>query len=304
MRYKVGDKVMVRGNLKAGGIYGDDVFTGEMEKYKGKIAKIAKETCVGYELEDFMHNWTFEMLRPAEFKIWCETEEEKHAVLEELEKEGYVWCGNEEKPTNKKDDEFCFYSQMALYVTNSHIKWDDDRSYFESEYCIELTPSEFTGINFSEKIIIAKTQTGAMATYGDKTATAEGDFEDASRQALVEVLCPFKVGDKVRIKNISFIYTVKEILRNKEIEIIDNCGICRRIESDDLELCTEPSYNAKLFCIRGSGRVNGFERGYIYEVKDGRFTASNVDVGKFKNLEEINSKLIAQFMEIKGGLDE
>lgn len=308
MKYKVGDKVMVRGDLEVGKRYGITMFTSEKAKHKGKILEIfnmlKKDGAYQYRLAD--SSWySPEMLRPVEFKIWCETKEEKQAVLEKLEKEGYVWKSGE-KPTELTYSDFLSKNPRGLCISDNKLSWENSKQRFNSNNLPKITPSEFTGINFSEKIIITKTPTGATATYGDKTVTTEGDFEDASRQALVEVLCPFEVGDRVKDKATKRIGTVEKIYC--ENHIIVDCKTSG-FESDypdfgKLEPYTEPSYNAKLFCIRGSGRVKGFERGYIYEVKDGKFTDSNVDVGKFKNLEEINSKLIAQFMEVKGGLDE
>jgi len=305
MKYKVGDKVRVRGDLEAGGRYGDDVFTWEMEKYKGKIAKIAKETCVGYELEDFMYNWTFEMLRPAKFKIWCETKEEKQAVLEELEKEGYVWSFGD-KPAEATDIGFFREKPSGLYIQDDVLGWDNSKQSFNANDVVELTPSEFTGIDFSKKIIITKTTTGAMATYGDKTITTEGDFEDASRQALAEVLCPFKVGDEVidkRCKNKGIVTKIRisgEVVVHLNDESGDYDMTFKTLEL--LKPYAEPLYNAKLFCVKGS---RTFDKGHIYEVKDGKFTDGYLTQCKpFEDLDDVNYYLSAQFMEVKGGLDE
>ena len=292
MKYKVEDKVRVRGDLEVGKFYGGIKFLSDMEK--NKIFDVLSVSENGEcELNDaYKYYYSPEMLRPAEFKIWCETDEEKRAVLEELEKEGYVWCSGD-KPTNGKNTHT---APVMLYVENEVIRQNWTKKPFD------FTPSEFTGIDFSEKIIITKSKTGATATYGDKTVTAEGEFEDASRQALAEVLCPFKVGDKVRVKgDKETFYTVDSIKARTEVAINDtNIYHGGTWLAESLEPYTEPSYNAKLFCIEGYGRI--FKKGYIYKVKDGIFHGG---IGvKFDNLEQINNHYCSKFMEVKGGLDE
>ena len=69
MKYKVGDKVRVRKDLKAGSFYGEDSFLVDMKKYSGKIMTVDKITYKNkYKLkEDFGHYyWTDEMLEDAE----------------------------------------------------------------------------------------------------------------------------------------------------------------------------------------------------------------------------------------------
>jgi len=301
MKYKVGDKVRVRGDLLVEKRYGSNIFISEMEKYKGKVVKVAKvetELCSEYRLGNSRYHWTSEMLRPAEFKIWCETEEEKQAVLEELEKEGYVWKSGREKPTEPTYIGFFGKKPCGLYIQNDELGWDNSKQSFHSNNTVEITPSEFTGIDFSEKIVITKTPTGATATYGDKTVTTEGDFENASRQAFAEVLCPFKVGDKVKVTRNNFIGVVKKVDIYNQVTI--KCKSCEMTEFiGELEPYIEPSYNAKLFCVEGHGV---FKQGVVYTVENGIFVG--VHGSHFRDLEDINTNLASQFMEVKGGLDE
>lgn len=67
MKYKVGDKVRVRGDLHNCEFYGGYTFEGEMENYRGKIVTI---TFVGddyYGIDDcLMYSWTDEMFEPVE----------------------------------------------------------------------------------------------------------------------------------------------------------------------------------------------------------------------------------------------
>jgi len=308
MKYKVGDKVRIRGDLEYGEHYGGILFSGNVVDFKNKIAEItkSKDYYYGLSIDNICYTWTSEMLRPAEFKIWCETEEEKKAVSEELEKEGYVWKNSREKPTDLTYIGFFNKKPCGLYIQNNELGWDNSKQSFRSDNSTELTPSEFTGIDFFKKIIITKTPTGATASYGDKTVTTEGDFEDASRQALAEVLCPFKVGDRVRdrrCKNKGIVTKIRisgEVVVHLNDESGDYDMTFKTLEL--LKPYAEPLYNAKLFCVKGS---RTFDKGHIYEVKDGKFTDEYLTQCKpYKDLENVNETLYAQFMEVKGGLDE
>jgi len=289
MKYKVGDKVRIS--------------KCNVEILKGQIDVIEEvyPRDNSYKLSRFDIRIAESNLRPTEFKIWCETKEEKQAVLEELEKEGYTRRSSGEKPTK------CIGSKpkCGLYVRDrdSGLTISYDKDYFNEDDRVELTPSEFTGIDFSKKIIITKTTTGAMATYGDKTVTTDGDFEDASRQALAEVLCPFKVGDKVIDKRCKNKGIVTEIRINGEVVVhLDDESGDYDMAFKTLELLepyVEPLYNAKLFCIKGHGL---FKQGVVYTVENGVFIG--VHDSHYKDLEDINKKLCSQFMEVKGGLDD
>lgn len=71
-KFKVGDKVRIKKDLKDGEFYGEDFYNGEMDKYKGKIATIDK--CIynkKYRLDIDNHEWcwTDEMLEPTKRKM-------------------------------------------------------------------------------------------------------------------------------------------------------------------------------------------------------------------------------------------
>ena len=309
MRDKVGDKIRVRGDLGVGKVYDGITFRKEMgEKCIFEVVGVEEEKNCIVAKNKCCLTFSSEMLRPAEFKIWCETEEEKQAVLEELKKEGYVWYNSKEKPTEKD-----LLTPVGILVWEADFENDTTITYTKSiknfdkkEYC-QFTPSEFTGINLSEKIIITKTPTGATAIYGDKTVTTEGDFNDASRQALAEILCPFKVGDRV-IDIDGYVGRVKKIEfenHRKNTVYVDGWDCNSSYSENELRLYTEPLYNAKLFCIEGSNLSadDYFKKGYIYEVKNGRILGYEC-TGVYKDIEHVNNVLVAQFMEVKGGLDD
>lgn len=67
MRYKVGDNVRVRSDLKCEEYYGGVPFTSEMNKFKGMKFTIARVSNGGYyEVLETLYNFTNEMLEPIE----------------------------------------------------------------------------------------------------------------------------------------------------------------------------------------------------------------------------------------------
>lgn len=85
MKYKVGDKVKVRSDLRVGKSYGEHTFVHDMFKFMGKIVTIESVWEQGYRIEEDAYWWTDEMLEPVEEmsaeeatkilgKICCESE--------------------------------------------------------------------------------------------------------------------------------------------------------------------------------------------------------------------------------------
>lgn len=67
MKYKVGDKVKVRSDLKAYEIYGSNMLTKSMEKFAGKTVTISDVGITSYAIEEMgVAYWTDEMLEPVE----------------------------------------------------------------------------------------------------------------------------------------------------------------------------------------------------------------------------------------------
>ena len=67
MKYKVGDKVKVRSDLKAYEIYGSNMLTKSMEKFVGKTVTISDVGITSYAIEEMgVAYWTDEMLEPVE----------------------------------------------------------------------------------------------------------------------------------------------------------------------------------------------------------------------------------------------
>lgn len=67
MKYKVGDKVKVRSDLKCEEYYGGVPFHPEMKRFKGMELTIARVNNGGYyEVFETLYNFTDEMLEPVE----------------------------------------------------------------------------------------------------------------------------------------------------------------------------------------------------------------------------------------------
>lgn len=70
MKYKVGDKVKVRSDLKVGKIYGNQIFVKEMKKYRGRDATILEEHSNFYNIEeDKDENWDWADDRDADWLL-------------------------------------------------------------------------------------------------------------------------------------------------------------------------------------------------------------------------------------------
>ena len=66
MKYKVGDKVRVRSDLKACEQYGANIATNGMERLAGKIVTISRVGYAHYLVEGMNYNWTDEMFESVE----------------------------------------------------------------------------------------------------------------------------------------------------------------------------------------------------------------------------------------------
>lgn len=70
MKFKRGDKVKIRKDLKLGVIYNDCGFVGGMEEYRGKTAtvlELMRDDWYKLDIDDYGWTWSDEMLEPVEF---------------------------------------------------------------------------------------------------------------------------------------------------------------------------------------------------------------------------------------------
>ena len=110
MKFKIGDKVMVRKNLKEGRGYGSDVFMEEMKEFRGKIVTIDKVCKDGYYIKEDNNVWNYtdEMLEKVEY------------TYEDLKKSPIgTKITFENKEVLVKDDENYFEN-----TSRSRIIWD------------------------------------------------------------------------------------------------------------------------------------------------------------------------------------
>ena len=77
MRYKVGDKVIVRKDLAVGKNYGGDAFVSSMEEFEGKIVTIEEVFSSTYQIKEDAgrYTWVDKMLEPV-ITNWDKVEEE------------------------------------------------------------------------------------------------------------------------------------------------------------------------------------------------------------------------------------
>ena len=61
MKYKVGDKVRVRKDLKPGNFYGKDYYISSMDKFKGEKCVITEIWDQSYQINNFGYWWSEEM---------------------------------------------------------------------------------------------------------------------------------------------------------------------------------------------------------------------------------------------------
>lgn len=110
MRYKVGDKVKVRKDLKVGKVYGLCVFTEEMKNFCGKVVNITDVNRMDYCIDSSDCYWTddmFEEVHKTHNHVGVYIDGNKViAVNLETGKEGVARC--------HPNDEFNFYTGAKI----------------------------------------------------------------------------------------------------------------------------------------------------------------------------------------------
>ena len=88
MKYKVGDKVRVRKDLKPGNFYGKDYYISNMDKFKGEKCVITEIWDQSYQINNFGYWWSEEMFESVDDEKVLEYALEKLGMTkEELEDE-------------------------------------------------------------------------------------------------------------------------------------------------------------------------------------------------------------------------
>ena len=83
MKYKVGDKVRVRKDLKPGNFYGKDYYISSMDKFKGEKCVITEIWDHSYQINDFGYWWSEEMFESVDDEKVLEYALEKLGMTKE-----------------------------------------------------------------------------------------------------------------------------------------------------------------------------------------------------------------------------
>ena len=95
MKYKVGDRVRVRKDLKPGNFYGKDYYISSMDKFKGEKCVITEIWDQSYQINDFGYWWSEEMF---------ESVDDEKVLEYALEKLGMTKEELEDKMNEDKED--------------------------------------------------------------------------------------------------------------------------------------------------------------------------------------------------------
>lgn len=142
MKYKVGDKVKVRSDLKCEEYYGGITFTFKMNRFKGMEFTIARVNYGGYyEVLETPYNFTEEMLEPVEemsaeeaIRIqneMCRSIMCKDCAIEKLRCDS--WCGC---------TEYCSKNPDKVLEVLKQWKKDHEKKPIETEFIWYLLVAE------------------------------------------------------------------------------------------------------------------------------------------------------------------
>lgn len=143
LKYKVGDKVKIRKDLKVGKLYGTCFFTEGMKDLRGKITRITKVNRMGYRIDSRSYYWTDEMFEDVD----VETQGMDKRVAINVEGNKVVArCGDKKGVARcHPDDDFDFYigAKIALErlkdAENPYAWLKDGMQYFVPDtYCKDL----------------------------------------------------------------------------------------------------------------------------------------------------------------------
>ena len=83
MKYKVGDRVRVRKDLKPGNFYGKDYYISSMDKFKGEKCVITEIWDQSYQINNFGYWWSEEMFESVDDEKVLEYALEKLGMTKE-----------------------------------------------------------------------------------------------------------------------------------------------------------------------------------------------------------------------------
>lgn len=141
MKYKIGDIVKIKENLKVDEYYGDETFVYDMRGYRGRQAKITHIYTHGYDLDidDGKWFWTDDMLEPVSYKKYEVTVAENTVIVKDSR-------GNEGIARCSPEDEFNLSTGISLAISRL-----GKPSFGERYFTISFTGKNLiTGFNWTD----------------------------------------------------------------------------------------------------------------------------------------------------------
>ena len=267
MKYKVGDKVKVREDLKVGKRYNmadksaDDIFTIDMSKFKGQVVIISKIKAGGtYEIDVdknyVKYAWVDEMFEPVEFTRRFKVGD-KVRIVSEKTGARWNWRGKMDKWLGKV--------MTIREVTDKYYRMEEDKTEFVGEGWFWYDEM-IAGLADQKKIVI---------TTDGKTTLARL-YEGSKVIKSTEAKCsPDDAFDFKKGAEIAF----DRLFEEKKSEL----------------------YNGKVICIDNIGNPTEYTTGKIYEFKDGMLTTNAGDklpYGGVRSFKEWTNFSCSKWLEV------
>lgn len=187
MKYKVGDKVKVRSDLKCEEYYGGITFNFEMNKFKGMEITIARVNYGGYyEVLETPYNFTDEMLEPVEEM----SAEEAIRLYAKMCKDNNCYaCSVYEKSGKCGCEEFAINHPEEVIESLKKWKADHEKKPIETENVVYIVVmDEKRNVVYEEKT----NKEIAAATQKDEVLKKYCEEHDGKYYAIAERRCVVK----------------------------------------------------------------------------------------------------------------
>lgn len=187
MKYKVGDKVKVRSDLKCEEYYGGITFNFEMNKFKGMEITIARVNYGGYyEVLETPYNFTDEMFEPAEEM----SAEEAIRLYAKVCKDSNCYaCPVYEKSGECGCEEFAINHPEEVIECLKQWKADHEKKPIETENVVYIVVmDEKRNVVYEEKT----NKEIAAATQKDEVLKKYCEEHDGKYYAIAERRCVVK----------------------------------------------------------------------------------------------------------------
>lgn len=186
MKYKVGDKVKVRSDLRVGKSYGEHAFVHDMFKFRGKIVTIESVWKQGYRIEEDTYWWTDEMLEPVEEM----SAEEAIGLYAKMCKDNNCYaCPVYEKSGECGCEEFAINHPEEVIESLKQWKAEHEKKPIETENVVYIVVmDEKRNVVYEEKT----NKEIAAATQKDEVLKKYCEEHDGKYYAIAERRCVVK----------------------------------------------------------------------------------------------------------------